>query len=126
MKLINLILLIPVILIAQEAIDKPVDKIEYFEKDADWLVPSEIGTILEIKGDSINYEEAWMRIIPNRTVITDRSGNTLSIEKLQAPCKVEISFFGKGKHKFIISIKLLKQLQYTSDGYIIGDETITE
>ncbi|MGQ9701397.1 MAG: hypothetical protein ACUVQT_02950 [bacterium] len=125
MKLVNLILLIPFILIAQSAIEKSVEKID-FEKDADWLVPSDIGIILDINGDSINYEEAWMRIIPNRTVITDKSGKTLSLENLQAPCKVEISYFGKGKHKFIISIKLLKQLQYTSDRYIIGDETIIE
>ncbi|MGB9720263.1 MAG: hypothetical protein ACPL28_02120 [bacterium] len=123
MKLIKLILVvIPIILIAQQG----TDKFQYLEENADWMVPSDTGTILEIKGDSINYEEAWMRIVPNRTIITDKSGTTIEFKNLKPPCKVEISFFGKGKYRYIKSIKLLKQLQYTSDGYIIGDDTITE
>ncbi|MEO0155965.1 MAG: hypothetical protein ABIL07_02500 [candidate division WOR-3 bacterium] len=123
MKFVRLIfILIPVILIAQQE----TDKYKYLEENADWMVPSEIGTILEIRGDSINYEEAWMKIIPNKTVITDKSGKVIGIENLQAPCKVEIGFFGKGRHQYVKSIKLLKQLQYTADGYIVGDKTITE
>ena len=120
MKILYLIFLVPLVLLAQT------DKMEYLEMNADWKVPSEIGTVIEIKGDSINFEEAWMHIISNRTVIMDKSGASISLEHLRAPCKVEISFFGKGKNKYVTSIRLLKQLEQTADGYIIDDETSNE
>lgn len=88
---------------------------------ADWSVSNEQGLILAVSGDSLNYEERWIHILPSVTALSTKEHAPLQLENIQAPCWVEISYLGKGKTIYLISLRHLLQFEYDQKGYVIGD-----
>jgi hypothetical protein len=107
---------------AQTAVTGPVKDISQFINTADWSVSNAQGLIMAVSGDSLNYEERWIHILPGgATALSTKEHAPLPLENIQAPCWVEISYFGKGKRVYLESLRLLLQFEYDKDGTVVGD-----
>jgi hypothetical protein len=106
---------------AQTTKTSPVKDATRLIETADWSVSNEQGLIMEVSGDSLNYEERWIHVLPGVTALNTKEHAPLQLENIQAPCWVEISYFGKGKSIYLESLRFLLQFEYNNEGNVVGD-----
>jgi hypothetical protein len=118
LALILIILALPMIARADQH-----EKTKYEPVTADnlaWSVPESHGLLLEVSGDSLCYEEQWMHLLPSSSSVSDRSDEAIEIDRIKAPCLVDISYGGKGGHMYIIKMRILsEQLPRDQNGDIV-------
>jgi hypothetical protein len=117
LALILIILALPMIARADEH-----DKSKFAPVTIDnleWSIPESHGLLLEVSGDSLCYEEQWMHLLPGSSSVSDRSNEAIEINRIKAPCLVDISYGGRGGHIYIIKMRILtEQLQRDQNGDI--------
>jgi hypothetical protein len=121
MKIIRylLIILLPVLVLSQS--EERIDTRPVVEK-INWQVDNDQGCIMAIENNSICYEEIWMQTPPGGITITSAdTDETLMLSNLTAPFWAEVSFYATDNGIYIKSIRFLKQFEYDSEGYIIGE-----
>ena len=117
MKLIRcMFIILPILVSAQSAQRAAISRI-----DCDWLVENRQGCVLAIRDNEINFEEQWMHYSPAGVIITSREHANVSIEALRPPFWAEVSFYGKGRNTYIISLRFLDQLKYDEAGHIVDE-----
>lgn len=81
------------------------------------------GCVLAIEGNKVNFEESWMPLAPDGVVISapNSEENIDSFDDLRAPFYADIDIYWVGDKTYISAIRMLKQFEYSSDGYIIGE-----
>jgi hypothetical protein len=116
--LILIILALPMIARAQEQTKNKANQVTI--DNLDWTVPETHGLLIEVSADSLCFEECWMRILPGSESILDQSNDQIGIAQIQAPCLVDISYGGKGRNHYIISLKVVsEQLPTDRNGDVI-------
>ncbi len=81
----------------------------------------QVGCVLAIHGDSINFEEAWKPITPEGVMVTTKNNEQMKYSDLQAPFWAKIHKTSKGGKVFVSAIQVLAQFSYDDEGYIIGE-----
>ena len=84
------------------------------------------GTIFEMADNSINFNETWMQLgrpqvkgLPGLS-ITDTWDQPCSIDDIQAPCRVELTYIEHDKTFVPIKIKILEYYQCDENGFILS------
>jgi hypothetical protein len=86
----------------------------------DWSVTEAHGLLLEVSGDSLCYEERWMHLVPDGGSVSDKANETIELNLVKAPCMVEISYGGKGRKCYVISMRVIsEQLSRDQNGDIV-------
>lgn len=117
MKLFRCMLIIlPILMSAQSAQRAAVSKI-----DCDWLVENRQGCVLGIRDNEINFEEQWMRFSPTGVMVTSEEYAHVSLANLRTPFWAEVSYYGKGRTAYIISLRFLDQFTYDEAGHIVDE-----
>jgi hypothetical protein len=105
-------------LIGQQAGDEPLADNEYVRT----------GTILAVDNNRINFDEMWLDIRlqtqkgQTQTIVTDKTGASMSFSDLQAPCEVELTY-REINNTFVVSkITVLAQYEYDDNGFIRSDQ----
>jgi hypothetical protein len=113
--------LLAVVVFAQTTDINPGKDASQLIETADWSIRDQQGLLMKVSGDSLNFEERWIHILPGVTVLSTKEHAPLQLENIQAPCFVEVSYFGKGKRIYLESLRFLLQFKYDDNGYVIGD-----
>ena len=87
----------------------------------DWKVDNDQGCVLAIENGAVMFEEQWMHAPPSGITINDDAGTAITLSSLVAPFWAEVSYYGKDDKVYIQSIRFLKQFEYDSKGYVIGE-----
>lgn len=81
------------------------------------------GLILAVENNTINFEEMWLRILPPTAkqapvIVTNANEELIRYNNLIAPCLAEITYEYVKDEIAPRKIKVLKQYQYDSKGFI--------
>jgi hypothetical protein len=112
------LIFLPLLILAQ---DVDASKAQAMVTDYDWINIDHQGYVMEIRGDSIMFEEEWMIPSPAGLQISspNETGETTTFSTYEAPYWAEATYYRKGKFVYLLKLRFLKQCSYDSDGKTI-------
>lgn len=126
MKKLALILIILALPAFVRAADNDRSRLEPISaEDLEWTVPEARGLLLEVSGDSLCFEEYWLHLLPAGAAVSDRTDRTIELDRLPAPCVVDITYGGKAGRHYALRLRVVsEQLPKNVNGDIVVPEHI--
>jgi hypothetical protein len=124
MKAITLLILfvVPFVVLAQDT-DPGTSRPESKVTDFDWMNVDQQGYVMEIRGDSVLFEEQWMIPSPAGVQIgtsSESESGDMTTATYEAPYWAEATYYRKGKYLYFLKLRFIQQCSYNSNGDIIG------